>query len=192
MKKILMTIFGIVGLTTASQAQFGGVGAAIMLGGGYMEDPGEAYATIQLRGTVYEDDAFAHNVFLEFLGHSDDAELELIDRGGRPFFENGDIRFANFTLNYELETKLSPAISFYVGAGAGIEHISLDDRFDFSIDSDTNFLGQAFVGFRAKLGRSFFAQIGVRHLWREDFSLLDDQFLTEDTTAYDLSIGFRF
>ena len=192
MKKTLMTILGIVGLASTAQADFMGVNGSIMLGGGYMEDPGEGYGFLQLRGTVYEDDAFAHNFFIEFLGHSDDAELEFVGRGGRTFFEDGDINFANFTLNYELEAKLSSSISFYAGAGAGIEHISLDDRFDFSIDSDTNVVGQAFVGLRAKLGNSFVAQIGVRHLWREDFSLLDDQFLTEDTTAYDLSIGFRF
>ena len=192
MKKTLMTMMGIVGLTSASQAQFAGINGGIMLGGGYMESPGQAYGFLQLRGTVYEDDAFAHNLFFEFLGHSDDAELEFVGPGGRTFFEDGDIDFSNFTLNYELEAKLSSAVSFYAGAGAGIEYVSLDDRFNFSIDSDTNFVGQAFVGFRARIGQSFVAQIGVRHLWREDFSLLNDQFLTEDTTAYDLSIGFRF
>lgn len=192
MKKTLMTILGVVGLTSASHAQFAGMTGGIMLGGGYMEEPGEAYAALQLRGTFYEDDAFAHSFFFEFLGHSDDAVLEFVGPGGGIFLENGDIRFANFTLNYELEAKLNSAISIYAGGGAGLEYVSLDDRFDFSIDSDTNFVGQAFVGFRAKFGQSFLAQMGIRHLWREDFSLLDDQFVTEDTTAYDLSIGFRF
>lgn len=183
---------GILGLASATQAQLANVRGSVMLGGGYMENPGEVYGFLQLRGTVYEDDAFAHTFFLEFLGHSDDAVLETVGPGGLTFLENGDIGFSNFTLNYEVEMKLDSYLSFYAGAGAGIEYVSLDDRFDFSIDSDTNFVGQAFVGLRANFGSNIVAQLGARQLWREDFSLLNDQFLTEDTVAYELSIGFRF
>lgn len=192
MKKKLMIIAGIVGLTAVSEAQFAGINGGIMLGGGFMEDPDKGYGFLQLRGSFYEDDAVSHTLFVEILGHSDDAELEFLDLAGVPYFENGEINFTNFTLNYELEAKLSSTISFYAGAGGGIERVSLDDAFDSLVDSDRNFVGQAFAGFRAKLGKSFFAQVGIRHLWREDFSLLVDQFLVEDTTAYDLSIGFRF
>ena len=116
----------------------------------------------------------------------------MLDVAGVPYYENGEISFTNLTLNYELEAKLSGAISFYAGVGGGIERVSLDDAFDFSVDSDRNFVGQAFAGFRTKLGKNFFAQVGIRHFWREDFALLTDQFVVEDTTAYDLSIGFRF
>ena len=189
MKKILIIIAG---LATASEAQFSGINGGIMLGGGFMEDPDKGYGFVQLRGTFYEDDAVAHTLFIEVLGHSDNAELEFLDGGGVPFVENGEIGFTNFTLNYELEAKLSSAISLYAGAGAGIERISLDDAFDFLVDSDNTFVGQAFAGFRARFGKSFFAQIGIRNLWRDDFSLLADQFLVEDTTAYELSIGFHF
>jgi hypothetical protein len=192
MKKTLMTIVGIVGLTAVSEAQFAGINGGIMLGGGFMEDPDKGYGFLQLRGTFYEDDAVSHTLSVEFLRHSDDAELEFLDLAGVPYYENGEISFTNFTLNYELEAKLSGAISFYAGVGGGIERVSLDDAFDFSVDSDRNFVGQAFAGFRTKLGESFFAQFGIRHLWREDFALLTDQFVVEDTTAYDLSIGFRF
>jgi hypothetical protein len=32
----------------------------------------------------------------------------------------------------------------------------------------------------------------IRRIFREDFSLLGDQFSTEDAWAFDLGIGFRF
>lgn len=192
MKTRLITTLGFLGLASASHAQFSGLSGGVALGGGYMEDPDEVYGFVQLRGTFYEDDSFAHSVFLEVLGHSDDAILEFPFAGGGSFFENGDITFANYTLNYELEAKLSPGFSFYVGGGAGIEYVSLDDRFDFSLDSDTNFVAQTFAGFRFKMGENFAAQVGARYLWRDDFALLGDQFVTEDSVAYELSIGFRF
>lgn len=191
MKTKLISVLAALGLVSAAHAQFTGLSGSVLLGGGYMEDPGEGYAFLQLRGTFYEDDAFAHTVFFEILGHADDAVLEFSDRG-RTFLENGDITFVNYTLNYELEAKLSSRLSFYVGAGAGIEHISLDDRFDFTIDSDTNFVVQSFAGLRAKFGNSVSLQLGARHFWREDFALLGDQFVTDDSLAYELSLGFRF
>ncbi|MFT6861833.1 MAG: hypothetical protein ACJAVK_000386 [Akkermansiaceae bacterium] len=192
MKTKLITALGFLGLASASHAQFAGMNGGILLGGGYLEDPDEGYAFLQLRGTFYEDDAIAHTVFLEILGHADNAVLEFPAAGGGVFLENGDITFANYTLNYELEAKLSSGFSFYAGGGAGIEYISLDDRFDFSIDSDTNFVAQAFAGLRFKFGGSVSAQLGARYLWREDFALLGDQFVTEDSMAYELSVGFRF
>lgn len=174
-----------------AEAQIAGVPASVMLGGGYLEDPGKAYGFFQVRGIVYEDDAFAHSLFLEYLGHTDDAVLEFAAPGGGFFTEDGDILFSNVTLNYELEAKLSSFVSIYAGAGAGIEFVSLDDRFNFSIDSDNNFVAQAFAGFRGDFGR-FWAQLGVRYLMREDFRLLGDQFVTDDSAAYELSVGFKF
>lgn len=162
-----------------------------MIGGGYLDDPGEVYAFGQLRGTVYEDDSFKHSIFLEILGHQDDATLEF-DFGGGTFFENGDINFINITANYELEVKFNNPISFYIGGGAGVEIVSLDDRFDFSIDNDANFTAQAFAGFRANFYHGMTAQLGVRYLFRENFSLLGDQFETNDSWAYDLSVGWKF
>ena len=190
MKTKLNTTLGFVGLVTASHAQFAGINGGVLLGGGYLEDPGEGFGFLQLRGTFYEDDALAHTVFFEVLGHSDDAVLEFPFPGGGSYFENGDITFANFTLNYELEAKLGLGFSLYAGGGIGVEYISLDDRFDFSIDSDTNFLAQTFAGVR--FGKGIFGQLGIRYLWREDFSLLGDQFVTEDSLAYELSVGFSF
>lgn len=192
MKTKLIITLGFLGLVTTSHAQFAGIKGGVLLGGGYLEEPGQAYAFLQLRGTFYEDDAFAHTFFFGILGHADDAVLEFPAAGGGTFLENGDITFVNYTLNYELEAKLSPSVSFYAGGGAGIEHISLDDRFNFNIDSDTNFVAQTFAGLRFKLGSNFAAQLGARYLWREDFALLGDQFITEDSVAYELSVGFRF
>lgn len=186
---------GITALLIASagiaRADIAGVPVSVMLGGGYLEDPGKAYGFFQVRGTVYEDDAFAHHLFLEYLGHTDDAVLEFARPGGGFFTEDGDILFSNVTLNYELEAKLSSSFSVFVGAGAGVEFVSLDDRFDFSIDSDSNFVAQAFAGVRGDFG-PFWAQAGVRYLMREDFRLLGDQFVTEDSAAFEVSVGFKF
>ena len=178
-------------LTTMANAQFGGTRGSVMLGGGYLDDPGKAYGFVQLRGTFYEDDAFAHTVFLEYLGHTDDADLEFAAPGGGTFFEDGDILFSNITINYELEAKLTSALSVFAGAGAGVELINLDDRFNFNIDSDSNFVTQVFAGVRADFG-SWWGQAGVRYIMREDFALLGDQFLTNDSSAYEIAVGFKF
>jgi len=188
----LLTILSALSLTGSAHAQFARLQGGIMLGGGYLEEPGKAYGFGQLRGTFYEDDAFAHTLFLEFLGHTDDAVLEFAVPGGGSFFEDGDITFANITANYELEMKLGGPVSFYLGAGAGVEIVSIDDSFDISIDTDTNFVAQAFFGLRANFQSGFMAQAGARYLMREDFSLLGDQFVTEDSWAYEASFGFRF
>ena len=148
-----MIIAGIAGLTAVSEAQFAGINGGIMLGGGFMEDPDKGYGFLQLRGTVYEDDAVSHTLFVEILGHSDDAELEFLDLAGIPYYENGEISFTNFTLNYELEAKLDSAISFYAGLGGGIERVSLDDAFEVSVDSDRNFVGRRLRDSELSLGR---------------------------------------
>ncbi|MDP0489908.1 MAG: hypothetical protein Q7Q71_02510 [Verrucomicrobiota bacterium JB023] len=166
-------------------------GGGIILGGGYLEDPGKGYAFAQIRGTLYEDDAFAHHVFLEILGHGDDAELTYAS-GGSFFTEDGDIAFVNVTANYELEMKLSNWLSVYGGGGLGAEFVSLDDEFDYNIDNDTNFVAQTFVGLRAQYQNGFAIQAGARYIFREDFSLLGDQFITNDSWAFEVGAGFSF
>lgn len=192
MKNYLITALGALALTSTSYAQFSSLEGGIMLGGGYLEDPGKAYGFGQLRGTFYEDNSFAHTIFLEVLGHTDDVVLEYPGRGGRIFLEDGDISFVNLTLNYELEAKLGGPISFFIGGGAGVEFVNLDDSFDYSIDTDSNFVAQAFGGFRANFQSGFMAQVGARYIMRDDFALLGDQFVTEDSWAFEASIGFRF
>lgn len=155
---------GALAFPLTASADFADMQGSILLGGGYLEDPDTGYGFGQFRGTFYEDDVFAHTLYLEFLGHSDDALLEFAARGGGTYFERGDISFSNFSVNYELELKLAGPVSFYAGAGAGIEYVSIDDRFDFSIDSDTNFMAQAFAGVRLNFGNAFTAQAGARTL----------------------------
>ena len=187
---ILLLALAVTGLASGQSTRWK---PGIMLGGGYLEDPGKAYGFLQVRGKFYEDDAFSHSVFLEYLGHVDDAELQFLvpGPGGGIFFEDGDITFSNITVNYELEAKLALGFSLFAGGGAGVELISLDDRFNFNVDSDSNFVAQVFAGVRANLG-PVWGQLGVRYLFREDFSLLGDQFETNDSAAYELSIGFEF
>jgi len=163
-----------------------------MIGGGYLDDPGKAYGYGQLRGTVYESSRSRHTLFLEILGHRDDVTLQFDVPDTGSFFESGDISFISLTANYEFEAKLDGPFSFYFGGGVGVETISLDDRFNFSIDSDNNFTGQVFAGFRARFANGFSGQLGVRHLFREDFKLLGDQFVTNDSWGYELSLGFSF
>lgn len=167
-------------------------GGGILIGGGYLEEPESAFGFAQFRLNFYEDDQFAHTAFLEISGHGDDATLLFEDQFGNTFSENGDITFVGLTANYELSYKLAGPFSLYVGGGAGVEFISLDDRFNFSVDNDTNFLAQAFGGVRATFDNSFTLQAGVRYLFREDFSLLGDQFEVEDTLGYEIAVGFRF
>ena len=192
MKKPLITLLAGLGLASAANAQLSDMQGGLLLGGGYLDDPGKAYGFGQFRGTFYEDDTFAHTFFIELLGHTDDAVLEYIGRGGRLFQEDGDITFVNLTANYELEIKLGGPISFFAGAGAGLEFVSLDDSFDYSIDNDTNFVAQAFGGLRANFPSGFMLQAGARYLVRDDFALLGDQFLTNDSWSYEFSLGFKF
>jgi hypothetical protein len=188
---IILAAFAFIG---TSQGQTGMQGS-IMLGGGYLEDPGRAYGFLQARGRFYEDDAFGHTFYLEYLGHVDDAVIEfpVFTRGGGggTILEDGDILFSNITINYELEAKLSPNFSLFVGGGVGVELIDLDDRFNFTIDSDSNFVSQVFAGVRMDFGWMF-GQAGVRYLMREDFSLLGDQFVTNDSAGFEIAVGFRF
>lgn len=185
--KLIATLVALFTIASSAQAQFSSMTGGFMLGGGYLEDPEKVYGFGQLRGTFYEDDAFSHTVFLEILGHVDDAVL---DFGG--FTEDGDITFINLSLNYELEAKLFGPVSAYAGAGIGVELISLDDRFDLEIDSDANFMSQVFLGLRADFGNGFQLQAGARYLMREDFELLNGQFITEDSWAYEIGAGFQF
>ena len=74
----------------------------------------------------------------------------------------------------------------------GVEYVSLDDRFNFSADDDTNFLGQVFAGFRFRTQGGLSAQLGARYLFRQDFDILGDEFIAEDTFGFEASIGFRF
>jgi opacity protein-like surface antigen len=191
-KNCLFTALALICSAAISQAQFGSSGGAVVIGGGYLDKPGTAYGFGQIRGIVYEDHSVAHSVFLDILGHRDEAILEFVEPGGFRFFESGDISFVNITANYELEAKLSGALSFYVGGGAGIELVSIDDRFDDVLDSDANFVAQAFCGFRAHYPSGVVVQAGARYIFRDDFQLLGDQFITEDSVAFEASIGFRF
>ncbi len=191
-KNCLFTALALICSVAISQAQLGSSGGAVVIGGGYLDKPGTAYGFGQIRGTVYEDHSVAHSVFLDILAHRDEAILEFVDLGGFSFFESGDISFVNITANYEVEAKLSGALSFYAGGGAGIELVSIDDRFDDVLDSDANFVAQVFAGFRAHFPSGVVAQAGARYIFRDDFQLLGDQFITEDSLAFEASIGFRF
>jgi len=191
-KNCLFTALGLLSSATLSQAQFGDAGGGFVIGGGYLDKPGIAYGFGQIRGTVYEDDSVVHTVFLDVLGHRDDAVIEFVGPGGISFFEKGDISFVNITANYEFEAKLSGPVSFYAGGGAGIELVSIDDRFEDELDSDSNFVAQVFAGFRANFSNGVVAQAGARYIFRDDFQLLGDQFITEDSLAFEASIGFRF
>ncbi len=192
MKNHLITTLGSLLLLSPAQASFPDFHGSILLGGGYLEDPGEGFVFGQLRGTLYESDSLAHDLFLEILVHNDDAVVVIPDRFGGFFVEDGDITFVNLTLNYELEAQLGGPLSFFVGGGAGVEFVSLDDRFNFSIDTDSNFVGQVFAGLRANFQNGFWAQVGARYVFRDDFSLLGDQFETEDSVGYEAAFGFRF
>ena len=188
MKTTLITsLVSALALASSVQAQFSNTSGGIMLGGGYLEDPGTGFAFGQLRGTFYEDDSFSHTVFLEILGHDDDA---ILDFG--TFTEDGDITFINITVNYELEAKLFGPLSVYAGAGLGVEIVTVDDRFDVELDTDTNFVAQFFTGLRADFDNGFLLQAGVRYLIRDDFELLGGQFITEDSWAYEIGAGFQF
>lgn len=189
--KKLATFIAVVATTSAS-AQLATMQGGFLLGGGFLDDPQQGYAFGQIRGTFYEDDRVAHTVFLEILGHGDNATLLFNDGFGGTFAEDGDITFINITVNYELEMKLVGPISAYAGGGAGIEAISVDDRFDFEVDSDTNFTAQVFTGLRANFQNGFHLQAGARYLFREDFSLLGDQFVTNDSWGYEFGGGFKF
>ncbi len=188
MKKLVLALVSSVLFAIPAQAQLSG---GILLGGGYLEDPGEGFGFAQIRGTFYEDDSFAHTVFLEILGFEDDATV-FFSNGAGTFRADGDITFVNVTVNYELEAKLFGPISAYAGGGLGVEIVSLDSRFNFDIDSDTNFLAQFFAGVRADFGNGFHLQAGVRYLIRDDFSLLGDEFVTEDSFGYEIGAGFQF
>ena len=88
--------------------------------------------------------------------------------------------------------KVAGPVSLFAGGGAGVEVISINDRFEESLDEDYNFVAQVFAGVRVILGESFQASAGVRRVFREDFELLNDQFITEDTWGFDFSLGLRF
>ncbi|MDG1071545.1 MAG: hypothetical protein P8P32_08030 [Akkermansiaceae bacterium] len=191
-KNCLFTALALICSVAISQAQFGSSGGAVVIGGGYLDKPGTAYGFGQIRGTIYEDHSVAHSVFLDILAHRDEAILEFVDPRGFSFFESGDISFVNITANYEVEAKLNGVLSFYAGGGAGIELVSIDDRFDDVLDSDANFVAQVFAGFRAHFPSGVVAQAGARYIFRDDFQLLGDQFITEDSLAFEASIGFRF
>ena len=191
MKNYLITILGAILLSSTSHAQFL-QGGGILIGGGYLEEPDTGYIFGQIRGTVYEDHLVAHTFFLEFLGHQDDAVIEFPAFGGGSLFEDGDLNFADFTVNYELEAKLGGPVSFYLGGGVGVEYVTLDGRFDFSFDDDTNFVAQVFAGFRFRNQRGLSAQLGARYIFRDNFEILGDEFIAEDTFGFEASIGFRF
>ena len=187
-KNCLFTALALICSVAISQAQFGSSGGAVVIGGGYLDKPGTAYGFGQIRGTIYEDHSVAHSVFLDILAHQDGAVIKLV--GGEVV--RGDISFVNITANYEVEAKLNGVLSFYAGGGAGIELVSIDDRFDDVLDSDANFVAQVFAGFRAHFPSGVVAQAGARYIFRDDFQLLGDQFITEDSLAFEASIGFRF
>ncbi|MGJ8726452.1 MAG: hypothetical protein ACSHYB_18030 [Roseibacillus sp.] len=192
MKTILISsLASLIALACSAQAQFANTSGGVMLGGGYLENPEKGYAFGQLRGTFYEDDSFSHTAFLEILGHADDAELTFT-KGGVSSTEDGDITFVNITANYELEAKLFGPISAYAGGGIGVEIVSVDDRFDIVLDSDANFVAQVFMGLRADFGNGFLLQAGARYLMREDSEVLDKQFITEDSWAFEIGAGFQF
>jgi len=194
MQRSLPSLLFSLGLLAPASAQFsreGGLHA--MLGGGYLEEPATGYIFGQLGWTPYEDAAFAHTFFLEGLFHSDDSQLDFIGPGGFVLFrEDADLVFANITGNYQLEAKIAEPVSLYGGAGAGFELVSINDRFDESLDEDVNFLAQVFAGIRIEITQGLQITAGIRRIFREDFSLLGDQFITEDAWGYEFGIGFRF
>ncbi len=62
-KNCLFTALALICSVAISQAQFGSSGGAVVIGGGYLDEPGTAYGFGQIRGTVYEDHSEAHSVF---------------------------------------------------------------------------------------------------------------------------------
>ncbi len=182
-----------ISFSNSSSAQLKDTGVHLLLGGGYLEQPENAYFFVQLGWTAYEDARFAHTIFGEGLFHGDDSRLDFLDANNMVLFsEDADIVFSNLTANYELELKIFEPVSLYVGGGAGAEAISINDRFDVAVDEDYNFVAQAFAGVRVKVGQAVEASVGVRRIFREDFSLLNDQFITEDTWGLEAAIGVRF
>ncbi len=195
-KSLIAAALLTLGSTVASKAEYypeenilGSVG--LMLGGGYLEEADTGYLFGQLRGTFYSDQNFSHTAFIEILGHGDDV-LVPFDIGGSIVTESADLTFINVTANYELEAKLGGPFSVYAGAGAGFEFISLDDRFDVSIDVDANFVAQAFLGLRVNFDSGLYGQIGARYLTRDDFEILGGTFLTDDSWSFEAGFGFRF
>lgn len=180
-------------LSTPSSAQLNDGGIYLLLGGGYLEQPEKAYFFVQLGWTAYEDARFAHTIFGEGLFHGDDSRLDFLGANNVVLFsEDADIIFSNLTANYELELKIFEPVSLYAGGGAGVEAISINDRFDVAVDEDYNFVAQVVAGVRVNLGKSAEASIGVRRIFKEDFSLLNDQFITEDSWGLEASVGIRF
>lgn len=188
----LIASFSLVLITPAS-AQLGNGGLNLMIGGGYLAEPSTPYFFAQVGWTAYEDARFAHRIFGEGLFHADDSQLDFIGPGNVILFsEDADIIFANLTANYELVVKIAKPLSLYAGGGAGVEAITINDRFEQALDEDLNFVAQVFAGIRVRLGSTIDASVGVRRIFREDFSLLNDQFITEDAWGFEAGVGFRF
>lgn len=189
----LLAVSSALALTATASAQLADGGPRIMIGGGYLEEPSKPFFFAQIGWTPYEDAVFSHTLFAEGLFHGDDSQLDFLGPGNVVLFsEDADIIFSNITANYELQVKIAEPVSFYVGAGAGAEIVTINDRFEQSLDDDVNFVGQVFAGIRFALGDSMNASVGVRRIFREDFSLLNDQFITEDAWAFDAGLGFKF
>lgn len=193
LKRLACGLAASLALLSPAAAQLSMQGARITLGGGYLEQPETGYFVGQLGTSVYEDARFTHSLFAEVLIHGDDSKLDFLGPGGAVLFtEDADIVFTNITGNYELEVKVAGPVSLFAGGGAGVEVISINDRFEESLDEDYNFVAQVFAGVRVILGESFQASAGVRRVFREDFELLNDQFITEDSWGFDFSLGLRF
>ena len=84
---ILATLFG-AGLASGQDTAWRG---EIMLGGGYLEDPGKAYGFYK-RGDLFMRTMPRASLFL-YLGHVDYVVLEFPAFGKGGFFEDGDITF---------------------------------------------------------------------------------------------------
>ncbi len=68
----------------------------------------------------------------------------------------------------------------------------LDDSIEEFVDSDTSFVVQTFFGLRAQLSEDLQIQAGARYLFRNDFELINDEFISNDTWGYEIGLKFRF
>ena len=160
-------------------------------GVGYLDEAEQPYLYAQFGGHINLDGIFSHHFFLEFLFYDEEALLEGFDAFGS-FLEEGDISYYTLTANYEFEVSLGGPFSAYVGAGAGLEWIVLDDSIEEFVDSDTSFVVQTFFGLRAQLSEDLQIQAGARYLFRNDFELINDEFISNDTWGYEIGLKFRF
>jgi opacity protein-like surface antigen len=86
---------------------------------------------------------------------------------------DGDVSIFTAMVNLLAGVPLNGVIKPYIGAGAGVAHVSLDD--DFLDDSDTTFAAQAFAGVNVGLTDNIGMGVRGRVLHINDLELEDDE-----------------